>query len=153
MGKSKNGFTKQSMEISFGHPERERITFSIPYDISEQLKKSSDQSVTAQVQIRAGGFTGYADLWLDVSDFARFAPEVQRLYETLKGEARFETIENQISLVLKGDGKGHINLSGRLLGRCGDGNELLFKLDLDQTQLKHPISELEQFLKQATNRL
>ena len=141
------------MEISFGHPERERITFSISDDISEQIKKSSGQSVTAHVQIQSGGFTGNADLWLDVSDFARFAPEVQRLYETLKGDACFRTTENQIGLVLKGDGRGHIDLSGRLLDRCGDGNELLFKLDLDQTQLKDPITELEHFLKLATNRL
>jgi hypothetical protein len=141
------------MEISFGFPERERIAFLIPDDISEQLKKSAGQSVTARVEVQVGGFTGYAELWLDVSDFVRFVPEVQRLYETLEGEACFETIENQISLVLKGDGKGHINLSGRLLDRCGDGNELLFKLFFDQTLLRQSISELEHFLKLVTNKL
>ena len=141
------------MEISFGHPERERVSFFIPDDVLEKLKKSPDKSITVRVQIQAGSFTGHAEPWLDVSDFARFAPEAQKLYETLKGEARFVTVEDQISLILKGDGKGHINLSGRLLDRCGDGNELLFKLNLDQTQLKHSISELEQFLKQAAEKL
>ena len=152
-GRFKSGFTKQSMEISFGHTEQEQISFFIPDAILEKLKKSFDKSATVRVQIQAGSFTGHAEPWLDVSDFVRFAPQAQRLYETLNGEARFETVENQIRLILTGDGKGHINLSGHLLDRCGDGNKLFFKLDFDQTLLKNSISDMERFLNATTNKL
>jgi hypothetical protein len=147
--KSGNGFT-DFMEISFGHPERERIIIHFP--VSEELKKSSDKRATARVEIQAGGFTGYAEPWLDVSDFVRFVPQVHQLYETLGGEARFETVENQICLVLKGDGRGHISLIGHLLDRCGDGNKLSFKLNFDQTLLRRSILELERFLKSTANK-
>jgi hypothetical protein len=146
MVKFKNGFTENFMEINFGHPERERITIFVEENSLQKLKPSTENWLGAKVDVQAGGFQGQASLFLEFSDFERFLPQARQLYETLEGEARFDTIEGQIQLVLKGDGKGHINLSGNLLDDCGIGNELSFKLEFDQTLLKRSISEIERFI-------
>ena len=134
------------MQISFGDSEHERLVMSISDTMLRQLKQSTNSSVTVHAEIHVGGFTGQTDLWLDVSDFLRLAPPLQQLYKSLAGEARFETIENQIAFVIKGDSKGHMRLSGHLLDRCGDGNKLQFHIAFDQTLLRHSLKELEHFL-------
>jgi hypothetical protein len=134
------------MEIGFGHPERERIVIFIEVNQPSDFKGSLEDWRKAEIKIQVGGFQAQVSLFLESSDFERFLPQARRLYETLEGEARFETIEGQIRLVLKGDGKGHINLSGKLLDSAGIGNELSFKLEFDQTLLKGSVSEVERFL-------
>jgi hypothetical protein len=145
-----NGFINK-MEISFGHSERERIVIAVP-DQPSCFKSSSKDWFSANVDIQAGGFKGTVSTYLDRSDFERFLPQIRWLYETLKGEARFDTIERQIEFVLKGDGKGHITLSGFLKDRP-DGNELSFELEFDQTLLKRSISEIETYLAAARTTL
>jgi hypothetical protein len=137
------------MRVNFGHSEYERLSIVVSGDELQRVKQSSDTWLAAEAEIKAGKFSGRATLWLDLSDFARFITSAQSLYNTLEGEARFETIESQIGFLLKGDGKGHIALTGFLLDRCGDGNELRFTLDFDQTMLPKTISEIENLLNSA----
>lgn len=137
------------MEITFGHSEHERMVISIPESRPKDSNDPSDDWLSANVDVLAGGFKGHVSLYLRVSDFDRFLPQARNLYETLKGEARFGTMEGQIEFVLKGDGKGHITLSAELIDKLGTRNTLSFNLEFDQTLLRHSISEIETYLAAA----
>jgi len=44
---------------------------------------------------------------------------------------------------ITGDGKGHVELVGKVADQSGIGNELQFMLQFDQSQLEASIRELE----------
>ena len=68
------------------------------------------------------------------------------LQPMLNGEAEFATLENQLHLFLKGDGKGHIELVGEVFDQPGIGNRLHFALNFDQSQLGASLRELEKVI-------
>jgi len=78
--------------------------------------------------------------------WAGFLPDLQRLYDSLRGTATFEPIEDQIGFTLKGDGLGHIVLQGFLHDKAGGTNRLSFEIAYDQTMLWHSIAEIGDFL-------
>jgi hypothetical protein len=92
------------------------------------------------------GFHGETNLYLEADDFDSLLPDLRQLYESLRGNAEFKTIENQVGFRLTGDGRGHIELRGHLLDRFGDGNRLDFTLNYDQTLLWHSIAEIDNLL-------
>lgn len=91
--------------------------------------------LVARVQLRVGSFEGRVDADLRAEELVRWRDELARLYETLKGEAAFETMETWLSLRMKTDGLGHMTVRGVVQDVPGTGNSLDFRLDLDQTDL------------------
>ncbi|MHB1498853.1 MAG: WapI family immunity protein [Acidimicrobiales bacterium] len=79
---------------------------------------------------------------LRVDELARFRKQLQDLYRTLEGEARLESIEDWLNIVATGDGLGHVNVVGSAMDEPGMGNELRFRLQLDQTYLPAIIDSL-----------
>ena len=57
-------------------------------------------------------------------------------------------MEEQLSLRLVGDGKGHIELRGDVSDRAGVGNRLHFHLGCGQSELGASIRELERVTSQ-----
>lgn len=64
----------------------------------------------------------------------------------LNGDAEFATLEDQLRLFLKGDGKGHIELVGEVFDQPGIGNRLHFALKFDQSQLGASLRKLEKVM-------
>jgi hypothetical protein len=137
------------LDIPFGHPDRESLVLSL--DLPAKTD-SGYEWISSRAQVHAGKFQGAADLYLEAGDLKRFSEPVETLYRTLKGEAALNTIEDQISLLLTGDGKGHIELKGTLLDRCGTGNRLNFVLQYDQTLLWQTVSALRDALGQIDSK-
>ena len=79
---------------------------------------------------------------IQTSQLAAFALQLRQLYDTFSGAAEFTTIEEQVYLILKGDGKGHITLKGEMMDQPGIGNRLKFNLEFDQSQLANSIRDL-----------
>ncbi len=102
-----------------------------------------DSWLNAKISVGVGGFRGKMDVSLMSYELKGFLESLQALYKNLKGEAVLETMEDQIELKLKGDGKGHIELIGRILDQAGIGNCLNFSLRFDQTELFNSICRLE----------
>jgi hypothetical protein len=127
--------------VGFGHPDRERVEFVFPPG-----RPDSDGWLRPTVTVSSGPFSGSADVYCSVSDFAQLLPDLQRLYDTLRGTATFDTIEGQIGFALTGDGLGHIALRGFLDDRAGGSNRLSFHIAYDQTLLWHSIAEIRDFL-------
>lgn len=95
------------------------------------------------VDARAGAFRGHVDASLRAEEFVAFREGVRRLYEQLAGEAKFETMEQWLSIRVVGDGRGHFEAKCDLLDDPGVGNRLTFTLAFDQTFLPKMLRELD----------
>ena len=102
--------------------------------------------LTCEVRIFAGGFRGKFQANLRTDELERFATEVRTLHDDLKTAARLEPMEEQLTLVLQGDGRGHIECQGAAMDVVGTGNLLTFGLQLDQTQLFGTMVQLFELL-------
>ena len=100
-----------------------------------------DNWLVVEVSVHAGGFRGKTRASIQTSELAVFGPQLRQLYDTLSGTAEFTTIEEQVYLILKGDGKRHITLKGEMMDQPGIGNRLNFNLEFDQSQLANSISD------------
>jgi hypothetical protein len=136
-----NTTDNDSTIISFGNAERERLEFVFPSG-----GRHTQGWLHSKITISAGPFSGATDAYCEPSDFARLPPELEGLYDRLRGVAKFETIEGQIGFTLTGDGLGHITLSGFLEDCPGGSNRLNFSIEFDQTLLLHSIPEIRAFL-------
>lgn len=91
--------------------------------------------VYATVTVAARAFRGEFEAQLRAEEFVRFRDQLQVLYETLKGGAKFETMEGWLTVDIQGDGKGHFRAACIAVDQPGIGNRLAFALDFDQTEL------------------
>jgi hypothetical protein len=100
----------------------------------------------SRVEISVGSFSGSFGLSLMTGDFVSFLKQLDSLYQTLEGEAKFETMEGQIGFSLVGNGRGGIEVSGYAVDRAGVGNRLEFKFSIDQTYLFSTVREVRKII-------
>ena len=84
--------------------------------------------------VQAGGFNGKIRAAILTGELTTFFKCQRALYDTLVGTTEFTTMEEQIHSLLRGDGKGHMELEGKLVDQPGIGNQLHFTLRFDQSQ-------------------
>jgi hypothetical protein len=131
--------------FSIGGSERERVEIVVQrYERPPSGEYYDDNWVNVEVFVSAGGFTGRFSASFQTAELLSFRDQLSSLYSTLKGEAKFETMETQLTLVLTGDGRGGISLKGEAWDQPGIGNRLEFNLDLDQTHVGKAVSELNE---------
>ena len=130
--------------FSFGQSENERIEINVlNYERAPVGEYWDDNWLNVEISICAGGFRGKASATIITSELEKFLSELKALHEKLNGTATFTTLEEQLSLRLNGDGKGHIELRGEVADQAGIGNRLNFTLQFDQSQLGTSVRELE----------
>ncbi len=132
------------MNFAIGHPQRERIEFKrIEYECRQYDNEYDANWLTCTVSVAAGTFEGSVPVQILANEVSKFYHECRALYESLEGCAEFKTIEDQVHVLIKGDGLGHMECTGHLMDQAsGDGNRLSFVIRLDQTLLRHTVSEL-----------
>jgi len=64
-------------------------------------------------------------------------------YERAPVGEEFQTLEKQLHLKIKGDGKGRVALNGELLDQAEIGNRLNFSFQFDQVALGESIREIK----------
>jgi hypothetical protein len=107
--------------------------------------------LTANVIFDYQGFAASFQIYLMLNDIYSFLDELKELSKNLKGKATFSTIEGNVSLVLLGDGLGHIGING-LIRHSNDYNLVTnFEIPSDQTFLAPLISQCEKIIKEATS--
>ena len=99
--------------------------------------------VNAEIEIDAGGFRGRYGAYLRVEELKSFRDAVARLYSADSKEAKFETMEEQLSIDIVGDGLGHFSADCEALDRAGSGNRLVFSLSFDQTEIPQILKGLD----------
>lgn len=93
------------MIFSFGGLEKERLAIDVEgYERAPVGETYDDNWLRVEVRVAVGGFTGKAKCAIQTAELASFAADLKSLFETLKGTAKFETLEDQLGLTLAGDG-------------------------------------------------
>jgi hypothetical protein len=142
------------MIFSFGHAEMERVEIDVlSYERSPTGEYYDDNWLNVDICVKAGGFRGKVSAAIITEDLVQFASQLRPLYDSLSGSAKFSTMEEQLSLNLVGDGKGHIELRGEVADRPGLGNRLHLSLQFDQSQLGESIRELERVISEFPVRI
>ena len=131
------------MNFSFGQSEHERIVIDVgSYERDVAGDFHDDNWIIIRVFVSVGGFKGTVGATIITDELVTFHEELCTLYDTLKGEAKFTTLEQQLALTLVSNTRGNIQLKGQVMDRAGVGNKLSFTLKFDQTQLAASINEL-----------
>jgi len=128
----------------FGGARHERLEVNVlRYERAASGNNYHDDNwLSVEVSVNCGAFHGKFPAAFLTGELESFYVQLARLYETLTGKARFQTLEGQLELEVIGDGLGHISISGEAQDKAGIGNKLLFKLAVDQTQLQTSVQSL-----------
>ncbi|MFA6903570.1 MAG: hypothetical protein WC236_10850 [Gallionellaceae bacterium] len=109
---------------------------------------SGTEHADAWVQVDASlvveGFHGSIQPMFEITDFIRFASELQRVYDSLSGQAIFDSRERQLFFTATGNGRGTVTIEGHAYSQATFGNKLEFNLSIDQTFLPKPLAVLNQ---------
>lgn len=136
-----------AIAFSIGSSERNKITVEvINYERPASGEYHDDNWVNVGVYVAVGAFSGRFAASFVTDEFVAFRSELRTLYETLKGEATFRTMEGQLTLNLLGDGRGGVTLRGEALDQAGIGNCLTFEMALEQTYLASTLDGLDQII-------
>jgi hypothetical protein len=88
-----------------------------------------------EVSVRCRVWTGRFRAQFKVGELSRFGQDIEEIYKSLSGSASLDPSEPYLRLTLTGDGKGHIAVNGAAQDELGQGTELVFSFELDQTEL------------------
>ncbi|HEY9175878.1 MAG TPA: hypothetical protein VI136_26660 [Verrucomicrobiae bacterium] len=135
------------MIFSFGQTQHERIEVDVlKYERDPVGDYHDDNWLWVKIRVQAGGFCGKTDAAILTTELLGFLERLRVLHDTLEGSAEFSTLEEQLTLNLAADSKGHVELRGEVLDQPGIDNKLHFTLSFDQSQLRASIRELEKVL-------
>lgn len=135
------------LSFAFGGTERERIEVQVHDYVPEHGGgQPSVCWVPVTVLISVGAFSGRYDATFQTCEFVDFRDALQALHQSLEGSAHLSTIERQLSLKLTCDRFGHIALEGVAGDRVINGNQLEFRLTLDQSHLPSVLGDLHAIL-------
>jgi hypothetical protein len=97
------------------------------------------------IEAVVGKFQGKVGASLRADELQSFRDALRILYATLNGEAVLKSMEEWLTLRIAAASRGRLEVTGTLLDRPGDGNQLIFKIDdLDQSYLPRIIDSLDE---------
>ena len=124
--------------------ECENFSLSLDFQVFES-DISYPSNTILSVSVSSEGFSASTTMDIDIKDIQTFCNELQKTYDSLKGEAKIqEPYGNQQYILFTGDKKGHIFVSGMLNSNGANGfwQELKFENCLDQTFLPQFLRKL-----------
>jgi hypothetical protein len=127
--------TLERVEVVIGSGSTARVVIT-------PLVRGDEHWVECDVAIQAGAFRGTFRASLRPEEFAAFRGDLERLHRDLRGPGRFDSMERQVAIEIRGDGRGHFKGSCRLRDRAGDGNLLECEVEFDQTDIPAMLQQL-----------
>jgi hypothetical protein len=109
-------------------------------------KEDSEGWLIAMVNFNDNGFTANFKISLMLNDLYAFIDQLKPLQKSLKGNAVFSNIEDNVIVKLSTDGIGHIDMDAVLRHSYNPDLKILFVINSDQTFLPELISECNQIL-------
>jgi hypothetical protein len=107
------------------------------------LDYSKEGWATAAIEIFADVWRGEYQGDFYSGELVALALSLERLYLELRGTAHWSPIEQFLDLTFVGDARGHILIEGKAQNSLSVWNTLIFRLELDQTELPKIISDLK----------
>ena len=104
--------------------------------------------VEAEVEVKVGGFRGTFSAEFRTEELRDFRDELTRLYSFDTKEAKFKTLEDQLSIDIEGDSTGHFSATCVAEDKAGMGNRLRFLLYFDQTEIPEALNGLNEVVRE-----
>ncbi len=133
--------------FTLGSSNREKVAVMVGgYERAVTGNYHDDNWLSVVVEVRSGAFSGKFDAAFLTEDFVGFRDKLVVLYDSLKGEVNFTTLEEQLSIRVVGNGHGGLTVSGEAVDQPGICNKLVFEFALDQTALLPVIREVNEII-------
>lgn len=97
------------------------------------------------VEVLAGQFAGSATCSIRTEDLTDFRDGLARLTDDLGATATFKTMEDQLGIEIRGDGKGAMTVRGHVSDAI-DGNRLSFEFAGDRAGLPPVLQAIDAIL-------
>jgi hypothetical protein len=131
------------VQFRIGNRETEHIVVRVLGRERSEAKDYWDGNwVDARVRVAAGGFRGELGGALRTEGFVRLRNQLRLLGDDPAGNAKFETMEDWLSIAIVGDGKGHFHAACAAVD-VRTANRLTFGLDFDQAELPEILCGLD----------
>jgi hypothetical protein len=102
-----------------------------------------DNWLVTRIAVNAGAFRGAFEAALQAADLTEFRDQLIPLNTSASGVAAFKTMEEQLELLIAGNGRGGVYLEGVATDEAGIGNRLNFHFSLDLPSVAETIAQLE----------
>ena len=89
----------------------------------------------AEAEIQCGPWRGGIKVAFYSNELGQFAESIMKLYSDLAGKAELRPFDSRFALILTGNGRGEISVSGHAGSDWVTGTELHFQFLIDQTFL------------------
>lgn len=133
------------VSFSIAGQDRQQLVVTVfKYEQDFSSEYYDDNWLVVSVRLRVGQFSAEFDAAFLTQEIVDFKNELQKLYDTLKGMARFSTIEGQVSLEVVVNDCGNMIVSGVVVDNLSLGNKLEFSFQSDQTYLKTALKEIDE---------
>jgi len=103
--------------------------------------------IKANVTVQGGVFRGQFVAEFMTTDFEIFKKELKNLDKDFNAIAKFEPIEQQLVIKIKGDGLGHFEVDCAATPHSHLGQTLTFSMIFDQTIIKKLVQQLDEITK------
>lgn len=132
-------------EFRMGSTDAEHLSITVLGREHPDAENYWDRNwVISTISVAIGGFTGHVRASLRTDEVHRFNKELKSVNQKLFGAAVLDSMERWITLTVKAESRGRIQVTGELRDRAGDGNVLTFEMaEVDQTYLGSWISSLD----------
>lgn len=111
-------------------------------EIDVQKRHGIDDWIGGDAEIMVRGFSASISADFEPIDFRIFETELRILYENLSGQAELRPREEQLTVTLKGNGRGGIEVNGIAWFTACYGSKLDFEFEIDQTFLPAVLEQL-----------
>ena len=129
--------------LTFGHERSDCVEVSVlGYNYPGASDTWDANWLNVGIRVKSGAFEGRFPASFQTTDLLDLAKGLTRLYGSLKGAAKFRTLEDQLSLDFEVDSLGQIHVRGLARDMAGIGNSLTFGMSFDQTLLQNSLEQL-----------
>ncbi|MGG1555021.1 WapI family immunity protein [Paenibacillus ferrarius] len=95
------------------------------------------------VEIKVGCYFCRGISWFTFGEIQEFLKKVSKMYDEMKGTAKLADSETNLDVVFSLNKRGFVVVNGRYKERFDQTNELIFELELAQSQLHDFIERLK----------
>ncbi|KFN49213.1 WapI family immunity protein [Arenimonas composti] len=146
--------TPPSSTVTFTSESGDHLTIRVSGWLYPDLDTAREaNALTGEISLRAGAFRGRFHAHLRTWDFAELRDQLRRLLRTPRSEAVFQTHQQAIELVMRGDGRGAFTIAGKATDDIAWGNRLLFEFFIDTARLERTLAELDAVMRRYPARL